>query len=202
MDRSDTEIKILNAARIVFIRKGYDGARMQEISDEAKINKALLHYYFRSKEKLFSEIFNEAFSTFIPVIQSIFGSNISLTEKIEFFVDKYLDMLEENPYLPSFILIEINRNPENWFIDFMENKGIFPKNIFENLNSSFLNQNQLAFDIRHLIINIIALCVFPYAAKPVFKGVFFNNSEAAYADFLNERKKVVKMFILNTINLK
>ena len=52
-----TEEKILAAAKKVFVLKGMAGARMQDIADEAGINKALLHYYFRSKEKLFESDF-------------------------------------------------------------------------------------------------------------------------------------------------
>jgi len=69
---TDTEKIILEAARQVFIRKGFDGARMQEIADEANINKALLHYYFRSKDKLFMAIFVEVIqSNNFPLISGI-----------------------------------------------------------------------------------------------------------------------------------
>jgi TetR/AcrR family transcriptional regulator len=63
---SETERKILQAAREVFQRKGLYGARMQEIADAAGINKALLHYYFRNKDKLFDAIFSDVFQNFIP----------------------------------------------------------------------------------------------------------------------------------------
>ena len=78
-----TEGKILAAARKVFIAKGMAGARMQDIADEAGINKALLHYYFRSKEKLFETIFKELSLQFLPRINSLFESELSLFEKIE-----------------------------------------------------------------------------------------------------------------------
>jgi len=48
----DTEQRILDAAHTVFLRRGTAGARMQEIAKEAAVNSALLHYYFRSKERL------------------------------------------------------------------------------------------------------------------------------------------------------
>jgi AcrR family transcriptional regulator len=61
-----TEEKILEAAKKVFHRKGFEGARMQEIADEAGINKALLHYYFRTKENLFDDVFKAAFREIFP----------------------------------------------------------------------------------------------------------------------------------------
>ena len=64
--QQDTEQRIFEAARVIFIRKGMSDARMQEIADEAGINKSLLHYYFRTKEKLFDAVFKEAFSQMAP----------------------------------------------------------------------------------------------------------------------------------------
>ena len=84
---SNTEQIILKAARKVFTHKGFDGARMQEIADEAGINKALLHYYFRSKDKLFEAIFKEVITTFFPRIISVLTSDLSLFEKITLFTD-------------------------------------------------------------------------------------------------------------------
>ena len=70
-----TEEKIFNAARIVFQKKGFAGARMQEIADEAGINKAMLHYCFKNKQLLFEAVFMNAFSQLAPQINAIFNSN-------------------------------------------------------------------------------------------------------------------------------
>jgi AcrR family transcriptional regulator len=59
-----TEEAILQVARKAFTQKGLSGARMQDIANEAGINKALVHYYFESKEKLFQLIFEEEFGKF------------------------------------------------------------------------------------------------------------------------------------------
>ena len=68
---SDTENRILKAAKKIFIKNGLSGTRMQNIANEAKINKALLHYYFRSKEKLFDAVFKYAFIKFVPKVEKI-----------------------------------------------------------------------------------------------------------------------------------
>src|SRR6478672_7495746 len=107
-----TEEKILSAARKVFLNKGMDGARMQDIADEAGINKALLHYYFRSKDKLFEQIFMEVASAFLPKIFSILESEQTLFEKIELFCSEYISQEIKTPYVPIFILNEINRQPK------------------------------------------------------------------------------------------
>ena len=85
-----TEEKILEAARKVFVHKGMYGARMQDIADEAGINKALLHYYFKNKQKLFEEIFMEAAGQLFPRVNAIFVSEEPLFTKIEKFCDEVI----------------------------------------------------------------------------------------------------------------
>src|SRR5580698_7184188 len=106
-EKDNSEEKILTAAKKIFLLKGMDGARMQDIADEAKINKALLHYYFRSKEMLFEKIFKEALEKLFPKILDIWKSDVSLFQKIENFCVKYIDMMQQNPYLPLFVLNEV-----------------------------------------------------------------------------------------------
>src|SRR5512140_406633 len=107
-----TEGSILEAAKKVFISHGFDGTSMQQIANEAGINKSLLHYYFRNKEKLFSAVFSYAFQNFVPQIQEILNSGVSVFIKIERIIAEYMDMLLKNEFIPSFILHEINRNPD------------------------------------------------------------------------------------------
>ena len=108
------EEKIVAAARKVFTTKGMAGARMQDIADEAGINKAMLHYYFRDKDKLFETIFITEAQRFFPKINMIFQSDASLFDKIENFVNEYIDEMQENPYLPWFVMNEINRDPDQF----------------------------------------------------------------------------------------
>ncbi|MGF2411677.1 MAG: TetR/AcrR family transcriptional regulator, partial [Ferruginibacter sp.] len=111
---STTEARLLAAAKKVFTTKGLAGARMQDIADEAGINKAMLHYYFRDKDKLFEVIFLEEANKFFPKINKIFESDMPLFEKIEQFVNEYIDEMLENPYLPWFILNELNRDADQF----------------------------------------------------------------------------------------
>ncbi|NTW33144.1 MAG: TetR/AcrR family transcriptional regulator, partial [Bacteroidetes bacterium] len=104
-----TEKLILKAAKKVFIDKGFDGARMQEIADLAGINKALLHYYFRSKEKMFDAVFEDVFMQFLPEVTEVMNSEITLFDKIKTFVDVYITALLKNPHIPIFVLHELSR---------------------------------------------------------------------------------------------
>ncbi len=100
---TSTESGILNAAKRIFQQKGMDGARMQEIADEAGINKALLHYYYRSKQLLFEAVFKSAFLLLAPQLNKVLNDDSSLFDKIKNFTNNYISFVIKHPYLPNFI---------------------------------------------------------------------------------------------------
>ena len=197
---SDTENRILNSAKHIFQTKGLSGARMQEIADEAGINKAMLHYYFRTKDKLFEAVFKEAAERFFPKIMELFNGELPLFEKIERFIDGYITLLNENCFMPSFLLNEINQNPER-LKKFFSDQNIKPP-------QSFIQQIILAveygeikpIDPRQLMMNIISLCIFPIVAKPIIETIL-NISEEQYQAIIEMRKKEVAKFIINAIKV-
>src|SRR4051812_34247257 len=82
---TEAESRILEAARREFETRGYDGARMQEIADAAGISKASLHYYFRSKDKLFERIFEEALQEYLPIVHALSDDSLDWEEKVRRF---------------------------------------------------------------------------------------------------------------------
>src|SRR3954470_13143769 len=108
----ETEQRILDAARTVFIRDGTAGARMQEIAREAGVNQALLHYYFRSKEGLSAAVFEQFASRLFPALIQILGGDELLDDKIDRIIALYLDNLSQNPFLPGYLLSELHHHPE------------------------------------------------------------------------------------------
>ena len=109
---ADTKTRILDAADEIFVRRGIDGARMQEIADLAGVNKALLHYHFRSKADLARAVWLRIASSFVPGIFQMLGSDISLDEKIDRFVDAYHTRLAKHPYLLGYVISEAARHPD------------------------------------------------------------------------------------------
>src|SRR5258708_1743535 len=103
-----TETRILDAARTVFLRRGTAGARMQEIAREAGVNQALLHYYFRSKERLASAVFRQIAGRFLPTLVQIIGGDITIDEKINRIVGNFLRNLSKIPFVPGYPLSEIH----------------------------------------------------------------------------------------------
>ena len=116
----NTEDKIVNAAKRVFIQKGMDGARMQEIATEAGINKALLHYYFRTKAKLFDQVFSIVFKDIFEVLEMAVMKELSFEEFLEQFISEYIALLKRKPYIPQFVIHELNRNPKR-IVEHMNN---------------------------------------------------------------------------------
>jgi len=195
---SNTEQAILVAARKVFIEKGKDGARMQEIANLAGINKALLHYYFRSKQKLFESVFLEALEKFLPKINMLLASDMSFLEIIELFIKNYIELILENPHIPAFVLHELNQNPEN-IAQFMGKQVPQLPGLFDKINLEISRGSIVPIDPRQLMVNIIGLCIFPFVARPIIQEVFFKNDKDAYQQFLIDRKTEVYNFILNSI---
>jgi TetR/AcrR family transcriptional regulator len=195
-----TEKDILEAAKRVFQIKGMYGARTQEIADEAGINKAMLHYYFRSKDKLFDAVFQDAAKNFFSKIRELLNVDKPLLEKIEYFVENYVELLLQNSFIPAFIITEVHQNPDRIKNVFLES-GVNTEMLFINDIKSAISLGIVhPVDPKQLIINIIGLCVFPVAAKPIIKTML-NFNEEEYLGFIEVRKKEVSKFIINAIKV-
>ncbi len=164
----DTEEKILQAATKVFERDGYAGARMQVIADEAGMNKALLHYYFRSKEKLFSKIFLEKYNKFFSTLSILADQEMDFFEKIDKVIDSYMEMLIQNPEMPSMLINTITHHPE--LIQKLNTEGAQKMRIV--LQSESEKGNIIAVESLQILTSVVGLCIMPFLAKPIAMHVF------------------------------
>jgi TetR/AcrR family transcriptional regulator len=196
---STSEEKILEAARKVFIAKGMAGARMQDIADEAGINKALLHYYFRSKEKLFETIFKELSFQFLPRVNFIFESDLPLFSKIEMFCSEYISKMIENPFIPLFIVNEMNKQPETFLKKMWGTKKPLVSKFIEQVEQEVKKGRIRKIQPTHLLLNMVSMCIFPFVGKPLCQLVMGIN-EPTYRQLLEERKKLVPQFIIQSIS--
>lgn len=195
----NAEQKIFEAARKVFQQKGFTGARMQEIANEAGINKALLHYYFRSKEKLFEHIFKEAFGKLLPSLAEIFTRPISIFEKIELFTQAYISIVIEHPFIPVFVLSEMHRNPDEFFSTYiqpqlLQNVQVIGQEFAKAAQSGIIRP----IDPRQLMMNVMSLCVFPFVARPMLQRMM-QISDKDFQKMLEQRKNEVSQFINQAI---
>jgi len=196
----NAEQRIIDAAADVFEENGFDGARMQQIADKAGINKALLHYYFRSKDLLFEKVFlivaERIFAGFIKA----FEEKGTIFQKIELFVTKHQELLYKNRRFPIFFFNEVSRNPS--LIKKLVAKLEF-NNRFKDLILQLEEEKKAGIirkdvDVKHLMINIVSLSAFPYIGRPVIKEIM-SDFGFSYEQFLEERKSVVAQFVINSI---
>ena len=199
--KDSTEEKILEAAKNVFVAKGMEGARMQEIADEAGINKALLHYYFRSKERLFEAIFSEIIKFAFPKLTQILLSDIPMIPKIELVIDAYMNLLIKHPFIPGFLIKEMNRDPSGLF-KLVVKFGLNPQNIADKIQEAMDRGEIIKMDPRHLAVNVVSMCVFPFAARPILSFVIFKDDTKALEAFYAERAEVIKKFVIDAIVIK
>ncbi len=193
----NTEELIIEAARRIFIKRGLAGARMQDIADEAGINKAMLHYYYRSKEKLFEIVFDEAFSKMVGRLGAIFSRQLPMEEKIRTLIDHYITAIAETPYVPIFVLNEINQQPE-MMVKRISSQPAFPdiiafmKEVVEAGKKGIIKE----ISPLQLFLNIVSMCIFPFVARPLIQGIF-QQDNIQFNMLIEERKKLVGDVIIS-----
>ena len=192
-----TEDKITEAAREVFMEKGMTGARMQEIADRAGINKSLLHYYFRSKEKLFSFVFQKLMNRIGRMLNTIMQENVNIENKVKGFVDTYIDILLKNSFLPNFILNEITRNPDAIISSFSK-ANIEPQKFLEPLKKQ-LKLEGYNIQAHDFVINLLSMVIFPVAARPMLEQVLFNGDKNMYKEYIKTRKESIFIYVMNAL---
>ena len=198
--KNDTaQERILTAAKKVFLLKGMAGARMQDIADEAGINKALLHYYFRSKEKLFETIFKEASGQFFPKIAHIIDSEIPFFQKIERFCSEYINMMQQNAYLPLFVLNEINQRPEHFLQKVWTGRSKpDPQKFLDQIEREIKKGKIRRVSPLHLLMNLISMTIFPFVSKPMFQRNL-GLDDLQFRSVMEQRKKEIPRFIIAAI---
>ena len=175
---------------------------MQEIAAEAGVNQALLHYYFRSKDRLALAVFRDAAGRLVPAVTALLGSDAPLEEKIERFVHLYIDTVRQSPFLPGYILAELHHHPERVAM-LREAAGVPAAKLAEVLLSRLrmqLEEGAAAGRFRPIapeqfVVSMIALVVFPFAARPVLE-LAFGMDDAAFGRFLDERRAELPRFVL------
>jgi AcrR family transcriptional regulator len=196
--KNDTESRILDAAHSVFVRQGTRAASLKDIAQEADVNQALLHYYFRDKKTLADTVFEQVASDFIPQIQEVFVAEQPIEEKVETIVQKYMGLIRENPYLPLYIVGELNQNPEE-MKERIRSMGIAPFDKLGQLDRQ-LQEKTEAGELRSIsaeqfVVNLLSLCIFPFIARPLIETMF-DMDDDAFEDFLQQRvEEIPRLFL-------
>jgi TetR/AcrR family transcriptional regulator len=200
---SATEQRILDAAHRVFVRRGTAGARTQEIADEAGVNKALLHYYFRSKERLALAVFQRAARGIFPPLAALLSSPQALEDKVRGVVAFYLDVLARNPFLPGYLICEMNHFPERMPELVREITGMTPREASMRVLSVLRPQiaervatgEMRPMTAEQFVVNLVSLCIFPFAARPMVCTILGLDAKG-FSAFIETRRGELADFVL------
>ena len=198
LQKRSTEELILEAAQAVFLEKGLAGARMQESADRAGINKALLHYYFRSKEKLSALIIERAIGVILPRVMAVLDTDLELFDKIRLVVDTYLTFVSRNSFLPLFIVNEVNRNPQFFFRTVVEKERTHLDKFRRQVEEAVAQGRIHPISPAQLFMNVMSLVIFPFLGKPIIQ-VGLGLSDADFKREMEHRRTEVAEFVIRAI---
>lgn len=190
-----TEQKIFDAAHEVFSQKGMDGSTMQEIADRAGINKALLHYYYRSKDKLYETVARAILTKAVSAVRGVLEVEMPLEEKIRRFIETYIGIISRNTFIPLFIISEINKHPDRFFSNILPQDLPKPQAFFQQVEAEIAAGRIRPIKPQHLIVHVISMCVFPFVGKPLM-AVLLGMNQTEMKTFLKERTEEVTRFVL------
>lgn len=188
---NETEQALLSAALEEFSRHGKQGARMQDIADRAGLNKALLHYYFRSKERLYEEVFTFVFKHYFTRTAAAFDNEGDFASNLRSFIHRYIDLLNENPALPMFMLREIAEGAPVFsrrIVDLAADSpfalprvilGFFERGRSEGVITSA--------DPLQTMISIMGACIYFFVSFPIFSAMM-PGLQAQREQLIEERK--------------
>lgn len=192
---STTEEKILEAAKNVFMKYGLYGARMQDIADTAGINKALLHYYFRSKEKLFDAVFDGALENYFSQMRVIGDTSLPIKERLMQYVDNMFEFFSEYPQMSMFIIKEISINPDMFHekVKHLKNQRSL---LIPTLEEAFAKgEINTPFDPVLFMVNLHSMCAYPFLASPLYKVMLKKHGYDWDGGAKDQIKQSVKDFI-------
>lgn len=202
----DTETLILAAAEREFLAKGFDGARTTSIAEAAGVTHAMLHYYFRTKEKLFERIISNRMQEIGEIMLTVFVSgDMPLLERISRGVEQHFDFISANPTLPRFIIQEIYSHPERHEIMQSHILAIAEnllRDLQQHIDESAAAHETVWVDARMLIFDIVSLNMFVFISYPLVKPlmgdlaaekeIYLKKRKAENVEIIMRRLKIMK----------
>ncbi len=199
--RTAREAQILDAATSVFLEKGKDGTTMQGIAARAGVNKALLHYYFRSKDLLYETVFARQFDEFVGRFVDIIPRTDDIREFLESFVSNYIDRLVAHPQLPGFMLWEIKQGGDTAgrLIRSKMFRGLKRGTPLDPVIEKAVREGVIRpVDPANFILNLISMCIFPVVGRPIIEKIL-PDVRITDPEFLQKRKREILALIWNGI---
>jgi TetR/AcrR family transcriptional regulator len=190
------EEKIFDAAKEEFIERGFDGARMQSIANRAGISKAALHYYYRSKEKLFKKVVSFIFNMVFKAVKQKIEEELPFEEKVHSIISIYIDMVVQHQHMAFFMFSELMKHPQ--ILDELVKKQEKILTLSKAYQAELDKSTIRSVDPRHLILNVVSMCLYPVLGRPLVTRIL-GFSKTEYDEFLDERKDQVYEFVMKSL---
>ncbi len=195
------EQKILDAAERLFLDKGFVRTSTTEIAKEAGCNHAMVHYYFRTKDRLFEKIFENKIVLFTNAFHTPNVPGESFEDKLKRMIEAHFDVLLDNPKLPMLILSDMTNSSTRIALA-REALGNNPQLIFESLGKDLEREikkgNIRPITPQDLLFTILSLNIFTFVAMPLYTMVLeVVESQRSY--FLEQRKKDIVETVLKSL---
>jgi AcrR family transcriptional regulator len=189
---TETEEVIKQAAKRVFFVEGRFNATTQEIADAAGVNRTLLNYYFRSRNKLFDLVLMDARKHFKKKMQFVFESDLSFREKIEQFIEIYLAEAIAYPYLETYMVARMNEKlQKNELSPEHEEQAHNDINKFFAVIKKEMDKGTITrMNPVHFLWNLVSLLSFPIVMQPMYKRLM-NLTDEEYQKLIQERKGII-----------
>lgn len=187
--KDDTYEVIINTAKHLYFTEGKFNATTQEIADAAGVNRTLINYYFRSRDKLIELVFKEAKKEEEKQQEIIAASAKSLKEKLEAFLDYSFKTAKKYPYMEMYMVTHINQTN---FCEVKKEerlKTVLPK-IFEEIQEEMDKGNIQKMEPIQFLLNFISLVSFPISMRPIIQNGF-ELSDEQFEKILDDRKEVI-----------
>ncbi len=197
----ESEAKIVEAAKQVFLEKGLENAKMQDIADTAGISRTALNYYYRTKENLFYKIIEEILEGIIPHFESLLSKDtLSFQERFLGIIDVYADFLSRNNVVPRFVIMEMQRHPQTLFEFVNTNQKVkkYLQLLRAMLKREVENKSIKQLPMEELVTLFYGLLFVPYLIDPFINEFFFNEKskiEAYHRNHLENMKQVLLLFL-------
>lgn len=197
----NTEKLILEAAEVEFLERGYSGAKVVSIAQRAGVSHSMLHYYFRSKEKLFQVVFERKLNQFSLLFEDIFNRDLTFNQIIRLFIETQFNFMAENPRFPHFMLTEILTNHQNRALVFKTlSSRIDPlaRKIDDRLNEEIKAGKVRPISFYDLLLNIASINVMTFFYIPIL-GDLMGVNDDNIEQLLAKRRESNVEFILNSL---
>lgn len=197
----DIEHRILDAAREVFIRKGYDNATMSDIALLAGMSRTSVNYYFRNKERLFEAIFEEVIATILPSLEDIADSGDTFLEKIDRIITQYIELLLQKPNLPVFLAREIQRDHRQ-VLDIVQARlepSDVPGKLMRQLETEMEQGRLKRMPVADIATTIIGCLAFPMIVRELITSLFFNGDMEEFRRYYKSRRELTIRILRNLL---